>query len=108
MENTPTPWTLGKHGGINAKLPSGQTVQITCMAPTRFTGKDETEEAVAFMNQTEANARFIVTACNSHYELLAACELVFDGLLSNPPDLDTAELGARRILGEAIAKAKGG
>lgn len=53
-----------------ANLPSGERVQITCMSPTHFTGKDVTDESNKFMAQEEANARLIAAAP----ELLEALE----------------------------------
>jgi len=56
----------------------------------------------------EANARFIVTACNSHDELLEACEEAMNYLTtligSRAFDLDTQD--TLSTLGAAIAKAR--
>jgi len=58
---------------------------------------------------TKANAEFIVKACNSHYDLLAACEAAwqeidqtYDG--TSPPQI-TVEIWQQ--IEAAIAKSKG-
>jgi hypothetical protein len=52
-----------------------------------------------------ANAAFIVRACNSHEELLGACEKVLD--IINSYSHIPAQFKACEILQAAIAKAKG-
>jgi len=55
--------------------------------------------------EAEANAAFIVRACNSHEELLGACEKVLD--IINSYSHIPAQFKACEILQAAIAKAKG-
>jgi hypothetical protein len=50
------------------------------------------------------NAKFIVRACNSHYELVEACQAVQDGYASGLP---VCLAHAIKKLNKALAKAKG-
>ena len=57
----------------------------------------------------EANAAFIVRACNAYYDLLAACEKVLDSL-GNMTTEDFrlgADKEARELLATVVAKARG-
>lgn len=56
-------------------------------------------------SEGEANAAFIVTACNAHEELLAACEAAYDCF---GYDENWWKAGIMRTLESAIAKAGGG
>ena len=62
LAHTPGPWKLEEFNSIVAHLPSGQDVQITCMAPTSFSGESVTEESEDFRKQTKANASLIAAA----------------------------------------------
>ena len=65
-EHTPGPWSFDGHG-INA---SGERIAKMAQAPYNYdTGQPVRNEIF------EANARFIVTACNCHADLLEACKL---------------------------------
>lgn len=67
--------------------------------------------------EISANGEFIVRACNSHYDLLAACEDVLDvmeltqvGASNNSDRIETrgAIQGSINVLRAAISKARGG
>lgn len=60
---------------------------------------------------TQANAEFIVRACNAHEELLAACEAALRRLEHYTAETETCDLGvpderALALIRGAIAKAK--
>lgn len=58
VEHTPTPWKIDQSGSVIA---GGKTLVVSGVSMVM--GKSE---------QAEANARFIITACNSHASLLAS------------------------------------
>lgn len=108
-KHTPAPWSSAK-----ASIGSSQdkyTVSVLCGAPGQKV-TPQTSTVIALVQGSTShnafeNAEFIARACNSHYELLAACEAALrdstdfdnDCLLSDATD---------ELLAAAVAKAKGG
>lgn len=76
--------------------------------PNVYIGKADNNALVCclkgFYEKTEANAQFIVTACNSHYKLLEACEFTLTCITENWKDLSNVVA----TLKQAINRAKGG
>lgn len=59
----------------------------------------------------KANAQFIVTACNSHYQLLEACKFAHEYIQRQAkfatPTMAVKYMAVERSLSEAIQKAEG-
>ncbi len=94
--HTPGPWQLGKNGdqcARNHAICSGPVVIAKVYGRGYPAGEGWSPES-------EADAAFIVRACNSHEELLAALEDCIESL-SRLPNLD----GAYRITCIAQAQA---
>lgn len=96
-KHTPLPWTVQKQYHDDGHVPTNHLIP---------TGKNKHWEnwiigTIGNTAQDNKNAAFIVRACNSHYELLAALELV-----SNLPGFEAGEPYGI-IVRNAIAKAKG-
>jgi hypothetical protein len=70
-------------------------------------------EIMAVPGQQEANAQFIVTACNAHDKLLAACKESLDTLIDtlrdayNAPDQMIDQHPTVKLLRAAIKKGEG-
>ena len=105
-QRTPTPWVLTDDGYITA----GDTY---VWEPNNL-GR-EVQEGEIIPAEVMANARFIVHACNSHDELLAAAEAALEVWSVDPthlppgglPEHWTRLVGSIARLRAAIAKAKG-
>lgn len=69
MNHTPTPWHVANGIEIHDRLPGGDTPNRICKVEYPYGEMD-------YRNGTskEANAKFIVTACNSHDDNLAKIE----------------------------------
>ena len=87
-KHTPTPWTVAKHerGLVRAQ---GRTIVVV-----RETGNQD----------IDANAEFIVRACNAHEDLLAALKEIERSLANHPT---FAWHNIVEIARAAIAKAEG-
>ena len=94
--HTPTPWITEPHGDTTAL----------------YSGRDRDHHGLRLMNlddgdmNFEANAAFIVRACNSHDELVAACKM----LIHSIPDDWPMPLGYSEVVHQAvnaISKAEG-
>lgn len=94
-KHTPTPWHVVANLVQGARKPSGDSRTVAMVG----SGAED-----------DANAEFIVLACNSHADLLAACEAA---LASEPcvcaEIADTASAGSclACVLFAAVAKARG-
>lgn len=100
IKHTPEPWYFGEQNDclfIINKPPPPCTGRNTCadIPDVKVIAR------VGETTQDEANAQFIVKACNSHYELLEALEFVF-----NTPGNSISKEGYSKGYA-AIAKAKG-
>lgn len=114
MAHTPLPWKVYEdedelkssyQPGIESANLSIVVIGYDFNSPDQGVQGKTTEEAWA-------NAEFIVRACNSHYELLAACEALPDFDIENPDAADFKDnaasfMRAMKLARSAIAKAKG-
>ena len=102
-DHTPTPWRVGDAGttifGPKRDAPSPVTVAALKEAGGAY----------------RANAQFIVTACNAHEGLVAACGFMLDlidhtdvRLAIGRAGMDTFAKMAREEASAALAKATGG
>ena len=114
IEHAPTPWaTENMTGDCDLIYSLGAEYGIA-----RTLSPDEVDNART-CEETQANADFIVRACNSHDQLLAACELwnefatkVFctgfgleiNGRLINHTDLNKAWDATRAVIAEVKGK----
>ena len=107
-KHTPLPWCYGAalnyHGFYIA--PNGT---LPTLASVERCGAQVNVLVHNFPGETEANAAFIVRACNSHYDLVAALESLLHHIDSiNPPSKifwsGSVEQEEARII---LAKAKG-
>jgi len=95
MTHTKTPWLIS-------------TVQGS---PGIMIGGDDGSNVVCDMrlrSSVEANAAFIVKACNAHDELVEACKeahLYLSAIADHDPDLDPEVERIAGIINEAIAEA---
>ncbi len=94
--HTPTPWRLEGDCVV-----SGDDTDYTLVADCE---RDPVWSPLLGVEETEANAQFIVRACNSHDDLLEACQAVSTSLGEFTQD-DTVD-GMLMILEAAIAKAE--
>jgi len=108
-EHSPLPWIAwNEHGGkvmkswrVGSQGKTDGIVTPVCVLDNSVPGYEE-----------YANAQFIEKACNSHYELLEACESLMDAYAPRA-DESAASCGESslhssvRIARAAIAKAKG-
>ncbi len=116
-KHTPLPWKFNQHDigqragritGRDSNHPKNDHIERTVAIICSYASKDE----------NVANGQFVVRACNSHEELLRACEMakgVLDTLLDLLPTLDldssfnnwSQEVHQKRfIVRSAIAKTK--
>ncbi len=93
FKHTPTPWGLEEYGwshngpvfwgAITAPFETEHRDQLNIVSGGSFGLYGRTVE------EANANAEFIVRACNAHYRLLAACRMVLDdpGLTQSANDV---------------------
>jgi len=102
--HTPIPWKVSLSGPFNILTAEGLLVATCVSVPERSS------------NSAQANAEFIVSACNSHCELVEVLEKVkvyLNTLMeAQPNELEDAVSSLTEPLedwvGAALAKAKGG
>ena len=104
--HTPTPWAIGNDGtlrNLEGHVFSGARLVANCHG--HQDGKELTRK------ENEANARFIVIACNAHADLLAALEDVTELIQkwreTGGVDSFAALTDAHDTARAAIAKANG-
>lgn len=103
-KHTPTPWSIhwlmgtGNYHWISR---SSNEEDRVCLVET-FAPTDGDMEAVG-----KANAAFIVRACNSHDELVAALELALSHMPDNERLYYGKDNGDLDTVKQALAKAKG-
>ena len=113
-QHTPTPWSIGSSNPGEGHVIESDSADRTIAWTANSYCASNDEEYIS--QEDEANAEFIVRACNSHDALLEALEL-YDSFskanddwrqmvrnLLNSDDTPEVVIKAR----EAIAKAKGG
>ena len=91
MKHTPTPWSFGSQFIAKHVGPSVLDYEHIATIPDHLQSDDP---------QWEANAAFIVQACNSHDDLVAACELALT-IIGHPDDAGT------KFIADALKRAKG-
>ena len=94
--HTKGPWKVDK---VKNRLYGENNTSVIYNFPPQVGPTDNDQEQ-------EANAEFIVRACNSHYDLLEACEMMLR--LIEGENLDEKFDGETEVLRDAIAKAEGG
>jgi hypothetical protein len=101
MNHTPGPWThnFGQDGWLIEAADEEQTYRVACVFED--IGAYRIPDADNRDDEGEANARFIVQACNSHDELLEALREIDDICMGKLPL--TAQI--KEIARAAIAKA---
>lgn len=73
MGHTPLPWKCGKDSDCpygEWEILWGDHPTVIAHTANSVTGPDSLD--------SRGNAEFIIRACNSHYDLLAACETALD------------------------------
>lgn len=80
MNHTPTPWTIGQYQReIDA---NGEEVLVTGIYSTAEgvkVAKMEVWTGEEYREESDANAEFVVRACNAHEELVGALHMILDG-----------------------------
>ena len=71
-EHTPVPWEHGSRGNARFVVYGGKAVHGKAICVMRSTQADPPDHPLNL--EADANAEFIVQACNAHDELLAALE----------------------------------
>lgn len=98
-QHTPTPWSGGHYSSVVGCLIVGQGGRLIC------------DTAIQPKELAEANAVFIVRACNAHEELLSALKVVAkDCCMALDGTWDKSDEGFRdtlELVEAAIAKAEG-
>ncbi len=99
-KHTPTPWKY--HETFTAGEPQGFVISAGALNICQlFTGDNQADE--------EADAAFIVRACNAHDEMVAALSDAYSHVTllgsGQTPPLSNSEMC--HLLGTALAKAKG-
>lgn len=113
-EHSELPWVAIEGDTLNPERPWGVSCYLSREACEEIDGEDATwpsrTEVIAEVCDgepgiAEADARFIVRACNSHDELLAACKAFVDDFIGyiNSDDYDLPDPTALKA---AIAKAE--
>lgn len=92
QKHTPLPWVVNEMDDTFIETTSGKGI---CEIPSN---------GCYDYSELDHNAKFIVRACNSHYDLVEALEMIVDYLDS---DLTTAECYILEKTKQALAKAKG-
>jgi len=102
-KHTPTPWRID-HRAKTAVVGSRNYVVAACGGYANNT-RDQTE----LSEELEANAEFIVLACNVHDELVAALKALHacHRAFSNSENWTALDDEARAAAERAIAKARG-
>lgn len=113
MENkhTPTPWYVSKLDKVSINADCGSDGLIPVMIPPL--ADDFIGHPSRFENQFEANAAFIVKACNAHDELVKALseaqqylhDMLYAGVLENDGSHNLHIINT--TIAQALAKAKG-
>ena len=102
MTHTPGPWHLQRIGEA-LYVESNESYMRVIADMQRAECVSVNERAMV-----EANAEFIVRACNSHDALLAACKWAFSMLCSHPSTGNSTDFNElREDLHAAIAAAEG-
>ena len=117
-EHTPVPWEHGSRGNARFVVYGGKAVHGKAICVMRSTQADPPDHPLNL--EADANAEFIVQACNAHDDLLAACqeglgfiEAWIDLHTTPGPHLPTAPGDAHtpqqsaQLIKAALAKAKG-
>lgn len=94
-KHTPTPWAISSNG-FNIYGPPDAEGQVTFVASIFRKPIQDIEDA---------NAEFIVRACNAHDELLAACKATLKYLQYSSKHAENREL--RKQIRAAVDKAEG-
>ncbi len=103
--HTPLPWRIGVRTAHSKRDIYGPKGELVTLSDAVFTSLEE----------AQANAAFIVRACNNHYDLIAALEAImarlkgeFDhpALMAIGP-LSTTDADIGTIAEAALSKAKG-
>ena len=104
-EHTPTPWEVDRPGCPCGYIFGGNGEAYVA----KVLSLDDDVDPVASEPARLANAEFIVRACNSHDELLAACEAALSATLADSWDHHRAEpfRNVVRVLKSAVSTAKG-
>lgn len=107
--HSPLPWKLTRYTnyeGFSIEEANWHNNFHGCIAE-RWEENPKLERAMTI----EANAKFIVRACNSHYELLEACKFMLSEMIKVEPCSDLPEYEGykkiRDILEQALQKAEG-
>ena len=90
QKHTSGKWEAWKDGSVIAKFKTGQSCKVA-----------ESNDLFLIDGTAEANAQFIVKACNNHYQLLEACKKVSEQL-ERYTDIEGLCL-SRRLLKDTIA-----
>lgn len=103
-KHTPGPWQVNKKVKTSVETAiDGQGINLIADCSDCDGERLRTED--------EANAQFIVRACNSHYILLEACKFMLSEMIQVEPSSDLPEYEGykklRDILEQAIKKATG-
>jgi hypothetical protein len=70
-QHTPTPWQVDSGDELAIQSVEGGAQIATVLGPDDFLCRDDDDDEV-FEEECEANAAFIVRACNAHDDLVAA------------------------------------
>ena len=111
MGHTPLPWHIGQGNGEGSIFSKEGRMRLENGGTTLY----PICNIIDFNGEQQANAEFIVRACNSHYELLEACEKALYGLKSHHRHWAGEECfkgcltgDLIKLLENTIQKAKGG
>lgn len=102
-KHTPLPYNVSYDGKIIGPR-EGSSHIIVCEMPVWW--PSDRNKGHASQDAQEANAQFIVTACNAHYDLLEACKSMLDWMEFTIPNLDRYKVPDRLNYGGPISKAR--
>ena len=116
MTHTPTPWTVAFATHIWSPVGKANIATVgEPRSPTnQYVGYEELRLSSPDFHEACANAEFIVQACNSYADLLAACKLLIGRLVALEPYLEFQSVQRVRnrdtvaVADAAIAKAEKG
>lgn len=100
LDHDPLPWTVDEIGGDRANL---YVLNACDLVVAKVVGWPEAD----MTRQPKETAEFIVRACNSHDELVAACKALVEWATDFEADDERTTSVLNRAVA-AIAKAEGG
>lgn len=106
-KHTPLPWLRDRSSGLECDVRAASKRKVALCFGLSQTPHKTREAMNAYKAECDANAEFIVRACNAHDELVRVATLVLTGLESgvvkSPPLLDMGNPNAESVPLQSLA-----